>query len=156
MNRSLEINRDRVGLNVSQTYLRQFEEANQNFIKQHRVNTSQYEQIQQRLEETERQRIEALRRAEEAEYQRRTQQDLVLIADKEEEKLATKEKQPNDKITKLKHREEMPRHVPSKQNQEDKKHTNETNYWTDNKRKLSNVYVILRKKGKQQLFVESI
>ena len=116
MNRSLEINRDRVGLNVSQTYLRQFEEANQNFIKQHRVNTSQYEQIQQRLEETERQRIEALRRAEEAEYQRRTQQDLVLIADKEEEKLATKEKQPNDKITKLKHREEMPRHVPSKQN----------------------------------------
>ena len=83
MNRSLEINRDRVGLNVSQTYLRQFEEANQNFIKQHRVNTSQYEQIQQRLEETERQRIEALRRAEEAQYQRRTQQDLVLIADRE-------------------------------------------------------------------------
>ena len=83
MNRSLEINRDRVGLNVSQTYIRQLEEANQNFIKQHRTNTSNYEQIQKRLEETERQRIEALRRAEEAEYQRRTQQDLVLIADRE-------------------------------------------------------------------------
>ena len=69
-NRSLDVNRDRIGLNASQSFINRLERSNADLNNRMRNMQNEYERIEQRLMETERQRTEAQRRADECQRQR--------------------------------------------------------------------------------------
>ena len=70
LNRSLDVNRDRIGLNASQSFINRLERSNADLNNRMRNMQNEYERIEQRLMETERQRTEAQRRADECQRQR--------------------------------------------------------------------------------------